>query len=116
MNHGLGFLLEFFIIQDFIAPTEVYIPQWGLDRYYKHSNFIPDLNNLGETKNPEYKTRLSSVKNFGVWLWEQDLVNHPNSTGWFTVVDKEGNEDNRANDEHAGDIGTRGKQKSEGGD
>lgn len=92
MNHGLGFLLEFFIIQDFIAPTEVYIPQWGLDRYYKHSNFIPDLNNLGETKNPEYKARLSSVKNFGVWLWEQDLVNHPNSTGWFTVVDKEGNE------------------------
>ena len=69
VNHILGYLAELLIVQDFGAPPEYYRVWWNLDRYYSHSIFLPDINNEKETKNADYKARLTAVKNFGMWMW-----------------------------------------------
>ena len=61
VNHILGYLAEFVIVQDWGAPPDYYRPWWNLDRYYSHSIFLPEINNELDTKVPEYKERLSSV-------------------------------------------------------
>ena len=87
VNHVLGYLAEFLIVQNWGAPPDYYRLWWNLDRYYTHSTFLPDVNNELETKNQEYKSRLSSVKNFGLWMWDQDRVVVPRQSEWFSVWD-----------------------------
>ena len=38
------------------------------------SDFLADLNNEGDYINLEYKKRLSSVKNFGLFMWQDDIL------------------------------------------
>jgi len=48
-------------------------PRWGLDRFYgRLSTYIAEINNEKAIKNDDYKTRLASVKNFGLWMWEDE--------------------------------------------
>lgn len=91
-NHFLGYLAEFFIVQDFAAPPEYYRTWWNLDRYYSHSIFLPQINNELEIKDAGYKARLTSVKNFGLWMWDQDRVVVPRQSEWFGSWDSKRND------------------------
>ena len=42
-----------------------------------------DVNNEGDTKNPVYNQRLTSVKNFGLFLWIEDETVVPKESEWF---------------------------------
>ena len=86
-NHILGYLAEFVIVQDFGAPPEYFRPWWNLDRFYSHSIFLPEINNELEVKDAGYKARLTSVKKFGLWKWDQDRVVNPKESEWFGAWD-----------------------------
>ena len=63
-------MAEFLWVQDFGAPPEYYRAWWNLDRFYTHSIFLPEINNELDVKDAGYKARLTSVKNFGLWMWD----------------------------------------------
>jgi len=79
-------------VQDFGAPAGVYRPWWDLDSYYSSSSFLPEINNEGEIKDAGYKARLTSVKNFGMWKWDQDTVVVPPDSVWFGAWDSSRND------------------------
>lgn len=91
MNHVLGYLADFVFIQDWFAPADYYRSWWNLDRFYEHSIYLPMINNELEVKDAGYKARLSSIKNFGLWMWDQDRVVNPRESEWFGTLD--GNRD-----------------------
>jgi len=92
VNHVLGYLAEFLIVQDWGAPPDYYRPWWNLDRFYSHSIFLPEINNELETKDAGYKARLAAVKKFGLWMWEQDRVVVPRQSEWFGAWDDRRND------------------------
>ena len=48
-----------------------------------------DLNNEHEdSKNPLYKERLTSIKNFGLFMWIQDETVDPKESEWFGFWDE----------------------------
>ena len=48
-----------------------------------------DLNNEHEdSKNPLYKERLTSIKNFGLFMWLQDETVDPKESEWFGFWDE----------------------------
>ena len=87
VNHLLGYLAGFAIVEDFGAPPDYYRPWWNLDRYFSHTKFLTRINNEHEIKDAGYKARLTSVKKFGMWMWEQDTVVVPRDSEWFSVWD-----------------------------
>ena len=74
-------------MQHWGAPPEYYRTWWNLDRFYEKSIFLPQINNEGEVKDAGYKARLTSVKNFGLWMWEQDRIVNPRQSEWFGAWD-----------------------------
>ena len=72
-----------------MAPADYYRPWWNIDRYYEKSIFLPDINNEDEQKDVGYKARLTSVKNFGLWMWLQDNTVVPKESEWFGYWDNQ---------------------------
>ena len=91
VNHFLGYMAEFIWVQDFGAPPDYFRAWWNLDRFYSHSIFLPEINNELEVKDEGYKARLTSIKNFGLWMWDQDRVVNPHTSEWFSAWDSERN-------------------------
>jgi palmitoyl-protein thioesterase len=58
-----------------------------LDRYYDTSIYLPYINNeLSPTQ--EYKDRLISLTNMGLFMWDDDEVVHPKESEWFGAYNK----------------------------
>ncbi len=48
-----------------------------------------NVNNENEDfKNPDFKDRLTAIKNFGLFLWIQDEVVVPKESEWFGFWDE----------------------------
>ena len=88
-NRIFGYLVEFALGQDWIAPADYFRSWYRLDRFYDNNLFLTDINNEGETKNPLYSQRLSSVKNFGLFLWIDDNTVVPKESEWFAYWDEQ---------------------------
>ena len=86
-NHILGYLAEWAIVQDFCAPADYYRTWWNFARFHDKNIFLQDVNNENDTKNPVYKSRLSSIKNFGLWMWMEDNTVVPKESEWFGFWD-----------------------------
>ena len=87
INHVLGYLAGLTELQGSFAPADYFRAWWDLDRYYEKTEFLTRINNEHDIKVAEYKERLSSVKKFGLWMWEQDTVVVPRDSEWFSVWD-----------------------------
>jgi palmitoyl-protein thioesterase len=48
---------------------------------------LPYDNNEKEP-NPLYKERMTRLKNFGLFMWDDDEVVHPKESEWFGAYDK----------------------------
>ena len=55
------------------------------------SFFLPQLNNMKETKFPNQKENLTKVNNFGMFKWNQDTVVYPRDSEWMGYYNTEGN-------------------------
>lgn len=56
------------------------------DDYLNHSNFLADVNNEREVKNATYNTRLASLENLVMFVFENDTTVIPKESGWFAEV------------------------------
>lgn len=91
LNRIVGYLAEWTISQMFVAPADYFRTWWNLPRFYEHSIFLPEINNEGEIKDPGYKARLTAIKNFGMWMWDDDMTVFPKESEWFGDFDEDGN-------------------------
>jgi palmitoyl-protein thioesterase len=53
------------------------------DKYLAKSSFLADINNERDTKNPDYKKRLSSLNTFVMVDSTHDYIVFPIKSGWF---------------------------------
>lgn len=56
------------------------------DGYLERSNFLADVNNEREVKNATYNTRLASLENLVMFVFENDTTVIPKESGWFAEV------------------------------
>jgi palmitoyl-protein thioesterase len=63
---------------------------WDNERWLRDFDFMPDLNNEREV-NEEYRKNLLGVKNFGMFLWEDDHTVYPTETCWSFHFDEQKN-------------------------
>jgi len=57
------------------------------DEYLEKSNFLADINNEREEKNPKYKENMLSLNKFVMIRFEEDDMVIPSSSPWFGWVD-----------------------------
>lgn len=92
MNRVLGYLSHKMVLEKWIAPADYYRTWWNIEKYYDTSILLPYINNEGPTKDSNYKDRLTNVKKFGLWKWDQDLTVKPRESEWFGVWDDKAND------------------------
>ena len=84
MNWAAGWGSSKIILEKFIAPADYYRPWWNLERFYEKSIFLPKINNESPSPvNEEYKKRITSLTNLGLFKWNDDRTIHPRESSWF---------------------------------
>ncbi|KAL1986090.1 hypothetical protein VTN96DRAFT_6987 [Rasamsonia emersonii] len=87
---GAEALLRFGTWSDFVqsrfVPAQYFRDPEELDAYLEHSNFLADINNEREVKNPYYKNNLMSLNRFGMFMFEDDTMAIPKESAWFAEV------------------------------
>lgn len=76
-------------VQNNLVPAQYYRPvagDAGYEAYLENSNFIADINNEREEKNPAYKRNLAGLKNLVMFMFESDKTVIPKETAWFSEV------------------------------
>jgi palmitoyl-protein thioesterase len=76
-------------VQSRLVPAQYFRDPEDLDTYMEHSNFLADINNERTLKNSTYKENLSKLKNFVMYLFEEDKTVVPKETSWFADVVQE---------------------------
>lgn len=77
LNFLAGNLVQYKVIQTFGAPPDYFRTWWNLDRYYENSIFLPKENNEKDPVAPSYKSNMTNLTNFGLFMWDDDEVVHP---------------------------------------
>lgn len=54
--------------------------------YLAGSNFLADINNERAQRNPRYKQNLAGLRNFAMYLFENDTTAIPKESAWFAEV------------------------------
>jgi palmitoyl-protein thioesterase len=87
---GAEALLRFGTWSDFVqsrlVPAQYFRDPEELDNYLEHSNFLADINNEREFKNPLYKKNLQSLNRFAMLMFEDDTTAIPKESAWFAEV------------------------------
>ncbi|KAI9683410.1 MAG: hypothetical protein M1829_005482 [Trizodia sp. TS-e1964] len=73
-------------VQSRLVPAQYYRDPEDLESYLEYSNFLADINNERPLKNPTYKTNLASLKNFVMYIFEDDTTVIPKESAWFAEV------------------------------
>lgn len=76
-------------VQEHNAKADNYRMYWWPERWHAQWDFLPDLNNELEI-NTIYRERILSLKNFGMFYWEDDKTVYPRETCWFSHFDVDG--------------------------
>lgn len=89
LNWFVGWLAESDFAQGLYAPAEYFRPFWDMARFFDHASFLAYINNeVAGEEVPEYKERLTSVKNVGLFMWTEDMVVFPKESSWFGLFDE----------------------------
>lgn len=70
-------------VQSHLVPAQYYRDPNDYENYLEYSNFLADINNEREVKNKAYKKNLSSLDNFVMVVFKDDLTVIPKESGWF---------------------------------
>lgn len=71
------------LAQSQVVPAQYFRDPTELDAYLEHSNFLADINNERAQKNATYKTHLSSLNMFAMYMFENDTVSIPKESSHF---------------------------------
>ncbi|KAJ5220163.1 hypothetical protein N7468_009367 [Penicillium chermesinum] len=72
--------------QSHVVPAQYFRDPEELGPYQEHSNFLADINNERDEKNPEYKDRLATLNAFAMYMFEEDTVAVPKESAHFAEV------------------------------
>ncbi|TAQ89939.1 hypothetical protein B7494_g1716 [Chlorociboria aeruginascens] len=73
-------------VQNRLVPAQYFRDPNQYEEYLENSNFLADINNERELKNPKYKANLETLERFVMYLFEDDKTVIPMETGWFSEV------------------------------
>jgi palmitoyl-protein thioesterase len=73
-------------VQSRLVPAQYFRDPQELDNYLEHSNFLADINNEREGKNPYYRNNLMSLNRFAMFMFEDDTTAIPKESAWFAEV------------------------------
>ncbi|RMZ79330.1 hypothetical protein DV737_g3425, partial [Chaetothyriales sp. CBS 132003] len=86
-------------VQSRLVPAQYYRNLNDYDNYLAHSNFLADINNEREVKNPQYAANLAALEHFVLLVFAQDLTVIPKESGWFAEVNVTKDEDGNSKTE-----------------
>jgi palmitoyl-protein thioesterase len=70
-------------VQNVISVAGYWRDPYQLDKYYKHSHFLPDINNEGQTRNETYRLNMLKLNSFVMTYSDIDEVVSPPQSSWF---------------------------------
>lgn len=73
-------------VQSRLVPAQYFRDPADYDTYLTSSNFLADINNERLLKNTRYAKNIASLKNFVMYLFEDDTTVVPKESGWFEEV------------------------------
>lgn len=73
-------------VQSRLVPAQYYRDPAQYEQYLEGSNFLADINNEREEKNPQYAENMAKLSNFVMWMFEEDTTVVPRETSWFFEV------------------------------
>lgn len=76
-------------VQGKVVPAQYYRDTADYERYLDNSNFLADINNERERKNPTYKKNLAGLANLVMYQFEDDTTLIPKESAWFEDGDGE---------------------------
>ncbi|KAK4239008.1 Alpha/Beta hydrolase protein [Achaetomium macrosporum] len=74
------------MVQSRLVPAQYYRNPDEYEQYLEHSNFLADINNERKEKNEQYKKNIVKLKNFVMYMFEEDTTVIPKETAWFGEV------------------------------
>ncbi|KAJ3309697.1 hypothetical protein HDV04_005814 [Boothiomyces sp. JEL0838] len=77
-------------IQSSVVQAQYYKDWKNLDKYLESNIFLPDLNQELEDINPDYTSKMKSLKRLVLIKFEQDHMIVPKETAWFGFYDEKG--------------------------
>ncbi|RMZ80493.1 hypothetical protein DV736_g6665, partial [Chaetothyriales sp. CBS 134916] len=86
-------------VQSRLVPAQYYRNLHDYDSYLAHSNFLADINNEREVKNPQYAANLAALEQFVLLVFAQDQTVIPKESGWFAEVNVTKDEDGNSRTE-----------------
>lgn len=75
------------LIHHKVVQAQYYKNPNELDKYMAINDFLADINNEKETKNPRYKENLSSLHKFVMYMFEEDKMVVPKESSVQTYVE-----------------------------
>lgn len=75
-------------VQSRLVPAQYFRDPEEYDSYLEHSNFLADINNERKEKSASYKSNLSSLNRFGMFMFADDTTAVPKESAWFAEVNK----------------------------
>jgi len=73
-------------VQARLVPAQYYRDPEDYEAYLYGSNFLADINNERDEKNPKYADNIAALSNFVMWMFEDDTTVVPRETAWFDEV------------------------------
>lgn len=73
-------------VQSRLVPAQYFRDPEDYDNYLANSNFLADINNEREGKNPSYKENIMKLTNFVMYMFEDDTTAIPKESSWFEEV------------------------------
>ena len=74
-------------VQNRLVPAQYFRnPAAGFEQYLESSNFLADINNEREEKNPTYAANIAKLSNFVMYVFANDTTVVPKETSWFEEV------------------------------
>lgn len=71
------------VVQDVVSAAGYWRDPYQLDKYFLHSQFLPDINNEGKILNETYRTNMLKLNSFVMTHSDIDEVISPPASGWF---------------------------------
>lgn len=74
-------------VQSQVVPAQYYRNPEDLENYLAYSNFLADINNERDVKNPTYKANLKTLERFAMYMFRDDVTVIPKQSAWFDEMD-----------------------------
>ncbi|KAI9757905.1 MAG: hypothetical protein M1815_005879 [Lichina confinis] len=76
------------LVQTHVVPAQYFRDPDRLEEYLENSNFLADVNNERDYKNPRYTANLLALEKFAMYMFRDDKTVIPKESAWFAEVNR----------------------------